>query len=1113
MARERRYKVSNEIGAGSFATVFAATDTKLNREVAIKQLHKQFLADKEQMERYWQEAQLLGSLEHPNVMTIFDVVKKQGCLVLERMQGTLKDIYGERPMPVEDVRQVILQAAAGLKCLHENGIVHGDIKPGNLFLSKQEIVKLGDFGLARRVNDDDGSLIKGTTRYMAPELVSEEFGDVGPPSDLYSLGFSALEMMVGPQFETLFPDLIAFGRDRQMAWMMWHCSADRRLPPVQSLLAGVPEDLAGVIQKLTAKNQNERYTSAKEVIADLSGTAAPVGQSVKDQEAAEAEELRKKKKKHRIIAATACLLSVIACCALIFWPEKKEEVEQVVQPDIVGVVQNVLPLDNKLVLDLGTDWKELTLDEGDRIRLNRDERQLSNLQLGDRVVVHYKFDENGKKLYDIVAFRPETHTGVISKVDKEANQFVLTVSEGEKTGTEFLLTADDEMQVKINRLEEIGDNPFSFQSLAEGDRVIVEHSDDEQGMLALNVDALRDETLSGIVRKIDNRQQTISVDLPETEEGPSVVHIPVKSDCVFQINGQTSLNQELIQLADIQPGDKVTLEYDVEVKTIDAYREYSSAGTIVEIDLKSRTFSIKESTGKIARYSLPDSLKFSYPNEKLDLADVRVGDRVVSLSHDSPGSSAPPVDEISATRPVDRNKWALLIANETFEDGSIRKLTGSLANVKQIRDAMVNRYAVPDNQILVCNDFNQVRITQEVADWIQKTPANAEFYVYVATPAYSIAGQNVYLAAQDSKYAKMDENPFTLNWLIDLLDQCETKQKLLLLDCSPGDTSKDPQQVSSASEMIEIARSVRRGGYPRSVFVLGSCGEDQVGAIGEGGQSNFATVIAKGFTGEADLANDNKLEITELADFVQKQVIALNGSQNPPLFLPDPSPPRISQRAKEGILDLLSKFTENKLDLTEVTRLASQVDEQANGEPEPMTAYGVLLIKSTKMDQALSVFNSVRFKHPSFLPAHRGAIWLNYYKNRYDEGFTKLTAMLDHIPTPEELEEPYNEETLAIFEWAGQLRELAESAEWNKRLPPSTELSTFDETIQRFGEQPLARVQAGRQRVQEVIAGFAQEIAANPDSNARLKRSRLRSYVGSIANEEMINSIKSGLDR
>ena len=121
--------------------------------------------------------------------------------------------------------------------------------------------------------------------------------------------------------------------------------------------------------------------------------------------------------------------------------------------------------------------------------------------------------------------------------------------------------------------------------------------------------------------------------------------------------------------------------------------------------------------------------------------------------------------------------------------------------------------------------------------------------------------------------------------------------------------------------------------------------------------------------------------------------------------------------------------------------------------------------------------------------------------------------MLDHIPTPEELEEPYNEETLAIFEWAGQLRELAESSEWNKRLPPSTELSTFDETIQRFGEQPLARVQAGRQRVQEVIAGFAQEIAANPDSNARLKRSRLRSYVGSIANEEMINSIKSGLDR
>jgi len=303
------------------------------------------------------------------------------------------------------------------------------------------------------------------------------------------------------------------------------------------------------------------------------------------------------------------------------------------------------------------------------------------------------------------------------------------------------------------------------------------------------------------------------------------------------------------------------------------------------------------------------------------------------------------VDQISATRPVDRTKWAVLIGNETFEDAGIAPLTGATANINRIRDAMVNRYAVPSNQILVCNDFKQVRISQEVGDWIKKIPAKAEFYVYVSTRAYGVPDQNVYFAAQDSKYAKIDQSPLTLNWLIDLLDDCATKQKLLLLDCTPADSSNDPLQVS-ASEMIDIARSTKRGGYPRSVFVLGSCGEDQVGALNQDGQSHFAAVIANGFTGEADLADDNRLEITELADFVQKQVVANNRAQTPSLFLPDPSPPRISQDAKDAILNLLGRFSQRKLDMVELAKQASRVDKQAGGEPEPMTAYGVLLVKN-----------------------------------------------------------------------------------------------------------------------------------------------------------------------
>src|SRR5262249_7889874 len=165
-------------------------DLELNRDVAIKQIHPQFLTDQRQLERYWQEAQLLASLEHPNIMTIYDLARDRGWLILELMQGSLKDKAAGQPMDLNFLRVALGCALQALKFLHANGIVHGDVKPSNLLLDKRNWVKLGDFGLAQRAADDQGSLLKGTTKYMAPERVSDQFGPVGPQSDLYSLGFS-----------------------------------------------------------------------------------------------------------------------------------------------------------------------------------------------------------------------------------------------------------------------------------------------------------------------------------------------------------------------------------------------------------------------------------------------------------------------------------------------------------------------------------------------------------------------------------------------------------------------------------------------------------------------------------------------------------------------------------------------------------------------------------------------------------------------------------------------------------------------------------------------------------------------------------------------------------
>jgi Serine/threonine protein kinase len=241
--------------------------------------------------------------------------------VLELMQGTLLDASRGQPIDLSLLRAALIGSLDALALLHANNVIHGDIKPSNLLIDKLGRVKLGDFGLARRVASDQGSYLKGATRYMAPELVAPQFGAVGPRSDLYSLGFTAYELLCGPQqFENLFPGLDAFGRDRQIAWMMWHAAADRRLPPVASVLDGVPDDLARVIDRLTIKDPAQRYQSATQALADL-GPQPMAAQPAADEEDAAYE--RKQKFQRRLVAGLALAASLLVSVLIAVVPTGK----------------------------------------------------------------------------------------------------------------------------------------------------------------------------------------------------------------------------------------------------------------------------------------------------------------------------------------------------------------------------------------------------------------------------------------------------------------------------------------------------------------------------------------------------------------------------------------------------------------------------------------------------------------------------------------------------------------------------------------------------------------------------------------------------------------------
>ena len=1094
----RRYEMLGKIGTGDFATTYAAKDLKLNRKVAIKRLHEQYAQDEQKLARYWDEAQLLASLEHPNNMTIYDVGRAKGYLVLELMQGSLRQIYGKKPMPVQDVKQTLIQALQGLQCLHENGIVHGDVNPNNLFLSRQDVVKLGDFGLARRVDDDQGSMIKGTTRYIAPEMVSEEFGKVGSPSDLYSLGFSALDLLVGPQFESLFPDLVAFGRDRKMAWMMWHCSKDRRFPPISSILDGVPIELSKVLDKLTAKDQTVRYQSAKQALADLQADPAPVGKSLKDERAAAEALARLQKSKRR--KRNLMLLAASALLGLTVWwftRPAPEIVERQAPPPVIGVVKNVLPFEEKLVLDVGADWKEFKLRQGDKVVLNRAERQLRDLEEGDRVAVHTRLIPENKSYFEIQAFRPTSHTGILESVDTETSRVVMRVTEGVEADKQFDLLLPTEVEIILNKMDKDPQGAvLTINSLAVGDRVIIENCDDEQGMLALAVEAYRQTETEGIVRDIQLQSRLITINLNQENGDESFVKLPINTDCQYSLNGLDSLNEQLIELADLQPGDRVTVTHDSTANRIEAWREYTSGGAISSLDFESKQLTIGDVT-----FTVDDNSVVKLGNERVTFDDLRAGDQL-EIQHDSPGEAIPVVDSLVARRPADSRKWALMIAYDSFTDQSIAGIPNALTNTAVLRSSLVNRYAVPENQAMVFENVDRVRMEQEIPTWLAQIPDDAELYVYLCTRAQAVPEASVFLATNNTQWNEIEDSGLPLIWLVDQLDAIKTGHKVLFMDCTHP--NQEPQNQVGTKAMIDQLKATRRGGFPKSLYVFGSGPMDQ---SADNGFELFSETLAAGFAGQADEVRDNRLAVTELTDFVSAALAKTE------LVLPDPSPARIPLNAKQAILELLAQYGTRRLDRAKVLGMAAEANRLCPGQPEPDLALGAVLLKATKIDDAYEFFETVRLKNPQYLVAHRCVTWIHFHKLRYDDGLKGLTDLLKQIPRPEDMDgQSYSAEVLEIFNWAGQLRTIAELADWSQRMPSAASLEAYDLLLAEFGEQPLEFHKQGESQAQAVIDEFA-DPQLNPTSLPDFKKARLTNFVDRIADENLVSEIEAWLDR
>ncbi len=258
-----RYLLLEKIGGGGMAVVYKAKCTLLNRFVAIKVLRSEFTNDEEFVKRFKIEAQAVASLSHPNVVSIYDVGHQEDIhyIVMEYVDGmTLKEFINKHgAINWQDAVKITIQICSAIEHAHKNNIVHRDIKPHNILLTKEGIAKVTDFGIARAVTSSTitmvGSTI-GSVHYFSPEQARGGFID--EKSDLYSLGIALYEMVTGK---------VPFDGDTPVSVALKHIQEIPVEP--HKLVPSLPYGVNEIIMKAIQKEQNVRYQSATSMINDL----------------------------------------------------------------------------------------------------------------------------------------------------------------------------------------------------------------------------------------------------------------------------------------------------------------------------------------------------------------------------------------------------------------------------------------------------------------------------------------------------------------------------------------------------------------------------------------------------------------------------------------------------------------------------------------------------------------------------------------------------------------------------------------------------------------------------------------------------------------------------
>ena len=388
-----RYEIIKTIGEGGMANVYLANDTILDRKVAIKVLRGDLSNDEKFIRRFKREALSVSNLSHPNIVEVYDVGEEDGnyYIVMEYIDGkTLKQLLQKRgALTLTEVIDIMCQLTDGLAHAHEAYIIHRDIKPQNIMIEDNGLVKITDFGIAMELNSTQltqTNSVMGSVHYLPPEQANGKGSTV--KSDIYSLGILMYELLTGS---------VPFKGDTAVEIALKHMK--EKIPSIRKQNPTIPQSVENIVLKATAKNPKNRYDTVRDMYNDLktaldrdnekrlvyeypendleeTKVITPIVKENKktiidkpDEEEGETTKTKSDKNKLPIILSIV-LLTVLIVLAVIFLLISKQDVKEVKVPDVVGITtEEAIEKLKKVGLEYTTESEESeTVDEGKVIR-------------------------------------------------------------------------------------------------------------------------------------------------------------------------------------------------------------------------------------------------------------------------------------------------------------------------------------------------------------------------------------------------------------------------------------------------------------------------------------------------------------------------------------------------------------------------------------------------------------------------------------------------------------------------------------------------------------------------------------------------------------------------